>query len=164
MTNRMPENGTKAPGFSLLNADEQSVQLEDFRGKWLILYFYPKDNTPGCTTEALDFTALKGEFEKAGAVIAGVSPDSCKRHRNFIGKKGLTIELLSDPEHQALEAYGVWQLKKNYGREYMGVVRSTFLIDPEGSIEKTWGKVKVKGHAEAVLDALSRAKTETGRA
>lgn len=164
MTNNMPENGTKAPGFSLMNADEHPVELADFRGKWLVLYFYPKDNTPGCTTEALDFTALKGEFEKAGAVIAGVSPDSTKRHQNFIAKKDLTIELLSDPEHQALETYGVWQLKKNYGREYMGVVRSTFLIDPEGNIEKTWKKVKVKGHAEAVLDALSIARTETGRA
>ncbi len=154
MANSMPETGEKAPGFSLMNADERSVQLEDFRGKWLILYFYPKDNTSGCTIEALDFTALKDRFEKEGAVIVGVSADSCVKHRNFIEKKGLTIELLSDPEHLALEAYGVWQLKKGYGREYFGLVRSTFLIDPEGKIEKIWPNVRVKGHAEAVLDVL----------
>jgi len=163
MVNSIPDTGTMAPGFSLMNADEHLVELTDFRGKWLVLYFYPKDNTPGCTIEALDFTTLKGEFEQAGAVIAGVSPDASTKHRSFIGKKNLTIELLSDPEHQALEAYGVWQLKKNYGREYYGVVRSTFLIDPEGNIENTWTNVQVKGHAEAVLEALSRAKTENRR-
>ncbi|RLE24614.1 MAG: thioredoxin-dependent thiol peroxidase [Acidobacteria bacterium] len=153
----MPETGEKAPGFLLMNSKEKKVQLKDFKGKWLVLYFYPKDNTPGCTTEALDFTALKDKFKKAGAVVVGVSPDSCTRHRNFIDKKGLTVELLSDPEHQALERYGVWQLKKNYGREYFGVVRSTFLIDPEGVVVKVWPKVRVKGHAETVLDVLLKA-------
>lgn len=157
MANSMSEAGKKAPGFSLMNANEQLVQLEDFRGKWLVLYFYPKDNTPGCTTEALDFTALKGTFAKAGAVIVGVSPDSCTKHRNFIEKKDLAVQLLSDPEHVALEAYGTWQLKKNYGREYYGVVRTTFLINPEGKIEKIWPKVRVKGHAETVLNTLSQA-------
>ncbi len=148
------EAGSKAPGFVLMNSEEKPVSLSDFRGKWLVLYFYPKDNTPGCTTEALDFTALKNRFDNAGAKVVGVSPDSCKRHRNFIEKKGLTVELLCDPEHQALNAYGVWQLKKNYGREYFGVVRTTFLIDPEGKIERIWPKVRVKGHAETVLNTL----------
>ncbi len=157
MAKGMPETGEKAPGFLLMNSKEKKVQLKDFKGKWLVLYFYPKDNTPGCTTEALDFTALKDKFKKAGAVVVGVSPDSCTRHRNFIDKKGLTVELLSDPEHQALERYGVWQLKKNYGREYFGVVRSTFLIDPEGVVVKVWPKVRVKGHAETVLDVLLKA-------
>ncbi len=157
MANKIPETGEKAPGFLLMNAEEKTVQLEDFRGRWLVLYFYPKDNTPGCTTEALDFTALKEKFAKAGSVIVGVSPDSCKRHRNFIEKKELKIELLSDPEHQALEAYGVWQLKKNYGREYYGVVRSTFLIDPSGQIVKVWRKVRVKNHVQTVLDVLLEA-------
>ncbi|NOY24094.1 MAG: thioredoxin-dependent thiol peroxidase [Acidobacteria bacterium] len=158
MANHLLETGEKAPGFLLMNAEEEPVQLEDFSGKWLVLYFYPKDNTPGCTMEALDFTALKESFATAGSVIVGVSPDSCAKHRNFIGKKKLTIELLSDSEHQVLEAYGVWQLKKNYGREYYGVVRTTFLIDPEGKIEKIWPKVRVKGHAEAVLAALYESK------
>ena len=146
--------GERAPGFTLPNAMGRPVQLEDFKGKWVILYFYPKDNTPGCTTEALDFTGLKVKFAEAGAVIVGVSPDSCKKHQSFIEKKELTIELLGDPEHHAREAYGVWQLKKNYGREYYGVVRTTFLIDPEGKVIKAWPKVRVKGHAEAVLAAL----------
>ena len=154
MTEKLPETGHQAPDFLLMNGDEKWVKLEDFRGKWLVLYFYPKDNTPGCTTEALDFTALKKDFEKAGAVIVGVSPDSCKRHRNFIEKKELAIKLLCDPEHRALEAYGVWQLKKNYGREYMGVVRTTFLIDPDGKIARVWPRVRVKNHAQAVLDTL----------
>ncbi len=151
---KLPETGALAPAFSLMNADEEPVSLEDFRGKWVVLYFYPKDNTPGCTTEALAFSALKGSFENAGAVILGVSPDSCKRHRNFIEKKSLTIQLLSDPEHHVLEMYGVWQLKKNYGREYYGVVRTSFLIDPDGKVAGIWEKVRVKNHAEAVLNTL----------
>ncbi|NOZ14147.1 MAG: thioredoxin-dependent thiol peroxidase [Acidobacteria bacterium] len=146
--------GSQAPEFVLMNSEEKPVSLSDFRGKWLVLYFYPRDNTPGCTMEALDFTALKDRFDSAGAVIVGVSPDSCKRHRNFIEKKGLTVELLCDTEHRVLESYGVWQLKKNYGREYFGVVRTTFLIDPEGIVKEIWPKVRVKGHVETVLNML----------
>jgi peroxiredoxin Q/BCP len=118
------------------------------------LYFYPKDNTQGCTTEACDFTVALPDFEGLDAVILGVSPDSPKKHRNFIEKKELQITLLADEDKEVLESYGVWQLKKMYGREYMGVVRSTFLIDPDGKIAKIWDKVKVKGHVEAVKKEL----------
>lgn len=153
------ETGIAAPDVVLANADEQNVKISDYRGKWVVLYFYPKDNTPGCTTEAMDFTALKDRFAKESAVIVGVSPDSCKSHRNFRDKKDLTIELLSDPDQQALEAYGVWQKKNMYGKEYMGVVRTTYLIDPEGTIIHVWPKVKVKGHADAVLETLKDLKS-----
>ncbi len=146
--------GDKAPLFCLPNQDEEDVCLEDFKGKWIVLYFYPKDNTSGCTKEAIGFTEKKKEFEALNAIILGVSPDSPKSHRNFIQKKELTITLLSDQEHKVLETYGAWQLKKMYGREYMGVVRSTFLIDPEGKIAHIWPKVKVTGHVEDVLSKL----------
>jgi peroxiredoxin Q/BCP len=146
--------GDKAPGFSLKNQDDETVSLEQFAGKWVILYFYPKDNTSGCTVEAREFTAFKETFEKMDAVILGVSPDSAKSHRNFIAKKELGITLLSDPGHQLIEACGAWQLKKNYGREYYGVVRTTLLIDPEGKIAYLWPKVKAKGHAEIVKAKL----------
>jgi len=150
--------GDIAPDFCLPNQDNQEICLRDFRGKWVVLYFYPKDNTPGCTTEALDFTALKDEFEKEGAIILGVSPDSIKRHQNFIEKKDLKITLLSDEEKEVAKLYGVWQLKKNFGKEYMGIVRTTFLIDPEGKIAYIWPKVKVKGHAKEVLEKLKELK------
>ena len=151
------EIGEQAPDFSLENQAEENVTLKQFAGKWVILYFYPKDNTSGCTVEALEFTALKEAFEGRDAVILGVSPDSAKSHRNFIGKKELGITLLSDPHHKVIETYGAWQLKKNYGREYYGVVRSTVLIGPEGKIAYVWPKVKAKGHAgtvKAKLDEL----------
>ncbi len=154
----MLEVGQKAPEFCLPNQDSEEICLRDFAGSWVVLYFYPKDNTPGCTTEALDFTALKDEFEKEGAVIFGVSPDSVKKHCNFIEKKGLTVTLLSDEEKEAAQKYGVWQLKKMYGREYMGIVRSTFLIDPDGNIANIWNKVKVKNHAKEVLEKLKELK------
>ncbi len=150
--------GEQAPDFCLPNQDGEEICLRDFRGKWVVLYFYPKDNTPGCTTEALDFTALKEEFEKEGAVILGVSPDSIKRHQNFIAKKNLTITLLSDEDKEVLKKYGIWQLKKNFGKEYMGVVRTTFLIDPDGKIAYIWEKVKVKNHAKEVLEKLKELK------
>jgi len=150
--------GDKAPDFCLPNQDSEEICLRDFAGSWVVLYFYPKDNTPGCTTEALDFTALKSEFEKEGATILGVSPDSIKRHQNFITKKELQITLLSDEDKEVAQKYGVWQLKKMYGREYMGIVRSTFLIDPDGNIAEIWTKVKVKGHAQEVLEKLKELK------
>ena len=150
----MLQVGDKAPDICLPNQDGEEVCLRDLRGKWVVLYFYPKDNTPGCTTEAKDFTALLDAFEKLGATVIGVSPDSIKRHQNFIQKQELGLTLLSDEEKVACQAFGCWQLKKNYGREYMGVVRSTFIIDPDGNIAAVWEKVKVKGHAEEVLQAL----------
>lgn len=152
--------GDMAPQFCLPNQDSEEICLRDFAGSWVVLYFYPKDSTPGCTTEALDFTALKNEFEKEGATIFGVSPDSIKRHCNFIAKKELKITLLSDEEKEVAKAYDVWQLKKMYGKEYMGIVRSTFLIDPDGKIAKIWSKVKVKNHAQEVLESLRELKAQ----
>lgn len=151
----MLEVGSKAPEFCLPNQDETEICIRDLSGKWIVLYFYPKDNTPGCTTEACDFTAAMPEFDDLDAVILGVSPDSPKKHRNFIEKKELKITLLADESKEMLESYGVWQLKKMYGREYMGVVRTTYIIDPEGNIAAGWEKVKVKGHVEAVKEKLS---------
>jgi len=150
----MLSEGKEAPDFCLPDQDKREVCLSNFRGKWVVLYFYPKDNTSGCTREAQDFTEKLEEFEKLGAVILGVSPDSPKSHRNFREKKNLRVTLLSDQEHRVLETYGAWQLKKMYGREYYGVVRSTYLIDPEGRIARIWPKVKVKGHVEEVLNTL----------
>lgn len=150
MSNDTLKTGDNAPVFRLTDQDDQEVGLEDFKGKWVVLYFYPKDNTPGCTVEAVDFTGLKDELEALDTVVLGVSPDSTKSHRNFIAKKELTIRLLSDPDHKVIEQYGAWRLKKNYGREYYGVARSTYLIDPEGNIAHPWANVKAKGHAEAV--------------
>ena len=150
----MLEVGQKAPEFCLPNQDENEVCLRDLKGKWIVLYFYPKDNTPGCTTEACDFTENLPDFENLDAVVLGVSPDSPKKHRNFIEKKELGITLLSDEDKKVLEEYGVWQLKKMCGREYMGVVRTTFLIDPDGKIAAIWNKVKVKGHVQEVKEKL----------
>ena len=150
----MLAKGQKAPLFSLPNQDNQSTSLSNFKGKWVILYFYPKDNTPGCTIEALDFTKYNKEFEKNNAVILGVSPDSSKSHCNFIEKQTLNIQLLSDETHSVLEKYGVWGKKKFMGREYMGVLRTTVLIDPAGKIAHIWENVSVKGHAEDVLKEL----------
>jgi len=147
--------GQKAPEFCLPNQDSEEICLRDLRGSWIVLYFYPKDSTPGCTTEACDFSEALPDFAGLGATILGVSPDSIKRHQNFIAKKDLKITLLSDEDKAVLQSYGVWQLKKNYGREYMGVVRSTFLIDPDGAIAAIWEKVRVKGHAEAVKEKLA---------
>ncbi len=152
--NSLPETGQKAPDFQLPDADGVPVSLADFAGRWLVLYFYPKDNTSGCTAEALDFTAHEADFRALGAAVIGVSPDSCQSHRKFIDGKKLKVQLLSDPDHRVLEAYRVWQKKKMYGREYMGVVRSTFIIDPQGVIRHVWPKVKVKGHVEEVLAKL----------
>jgi len=150
----MLETGHKAPGFSLPDQTGEMRSLDDFKGKKLVLYFYPKDSTPGCTTEARDFSALKAEFEAENAVILGASKDSVKRHQNFIGKQDLAISLLSDEAGVLCEAYTVWVQKKLYGREYMGIERATFLIDEAGVIRNIWRKVKVKGHAAEVLEAV----------
>ncbi len=148
------EVGQKAPEFAPPNQRGEISKLADFAGQWLVLYFYPKDNTPGCSTEAVDFTALSPQFQQLNAVILGVSPDSEKSHCRFIEKHNLTIQLLSDPEHQLAEIYQVWGLKKFMGKEYMGIKRSTFLIDTQGNIAYIWSNVKVKAHAEAVLKKL----------
>ncbi len=145
---------TLAPDFCLPDHSGKEHCLRDYAGKWVVLYFYPKDNTSGCTREAKEFTEMKEEFEKLGAVIIGVSKDSPKSHAKFIEKHNLGILLLSDENHEVIEKYGAWGKKKNYGREYYGTVRSTFLIDPEGKIVKEWRKVRVAGHVEKVLNAL----------
>jgi thioredoxin-dependent peroxiredoxin len=150
----MLEVGQKAPEFCLPNQDDVEICLRDLKGKWVVLYFYPKDSTPGCTTEACEFTEAMPEFGNMDAIILGVSADSTKRHRNFIEKKELTITLLSDESTDMIQEYGVWQLKKNYGKEYMGIVRSTFIIDPKGVVQAVWDKVRVKGHVEAVKEKL----------
>lgn len=146
--------GDPAPDFSLQDQGESSVRLIDFKGKWVVLYFYPKDNTPGCTIEANDFTMSVKDFQKLNAVIFGVSPDSCQSHAKFVKNQSLKISLLSDPQHKILESYGVWQLKQFMGKEFMGVVRSTFVIDPDGKIAHFWRGVKADGHAEAVKEKL----------
>jgi peroxiredoxin Q/BCP len=147
----IPQVGQDAPDFSAKDRNDTIVELQDYLGRWLVLYFYPKDNTPGCTTEAKDFTAYAKEFEELGADIIGVSPDSAKSHCKFIDKHDLSLKLLSDPEHKVIKAYGAWRLKKFMGKEYMGVVRSTFLISPERKIVRVWDKVRVKAHVEKVL-------------
>lgn len=150
----LPKIDELSPDFTLRNASGEDVTLSDFRGKWVILYFYPKDNTSGCTQEAVDFSSLMPSFSERDAVIIGVSPDKQQSHVNFISKHDLKVELLSDPDHSVLEMYGVWQKKKLYGKEYYGVVRTTFLIDKEGIIRRKWDKVKVKGHADDVYQSL----------
>jgi thioredoxin-dependent peroxiredoxin len=143
--------GQPAPTFTAPDREGKSVSLQDFRDRWLVLYFYPKDNTPGCTTEAIEFTAQLPQFQALNTQIVGISPDSIASHGKFITKHNLEIILLSDPEHQIAEDYGVWQLKKFMGKEYMGIVRSTFAIDPGGKIVQIWSNVKVKNHVDTVL-------------
>ena len=147
-------NGKKAPGFCLPDENGREICLDDFKGKWVVLYFYPKDNTSGCTMEAKDFSSNMEKFEEMNAVVIGISPDSQESHKKFREKHGLNVILLSDESHEVMEKYGVWQLKKMYGREYYGVVRSTFLINPEGNIVHEWRKVRVKGHVDDVLRKL----------
>ena len=150
----MPAIGAKAPGFQLERDGGGKAGLADFKGRKLVLYFYPKDDTTGCTQEAKDFSALAGDFEKAGATVVGVSPDPARKHDKFKAKHGLAVTLLSDESTAMLQAYGVWKEKSMYGRKYMGVERTTFLIDAKGVIRQIWPKVKVAGHAEAVLGAV----------
>ncbi|WP_104750239.1 peroxiredoxin [Helicobacter cynogastricus] len=145
------EPNTLAPAFTLKNAQGQSVSLKDFLGKVVVLYFYPKDNTPGCTIEAQDFTKLKSAFQAKDAVILGVSPDDAKSHCHFIESEKLGIELLSDPNLEVLKAYGAYGAKNMYGKEIEGVIRSTFVIDKEGKIAHALYNVQAKGHAQRVL-------------
>lgn len=146
--------GDMAPEFELENSDGVSISLRDFRGKNVVLYFYPKDNTPGCTTEACEFSANYDEFIANDTVIVGVSPDSVKSHSGFIIKQNLKHILLSDINKDVAKAYGVWQVRKNYGKEYLGIVRTTFVIDKEGKIAKVYKSVKAAGHAAKVLADL----------
>ncbi|WP_395447229.1 thioredoxin-dependent thiol peroxidase [Aminobacter sp. UC22_36] len=148
------ETGQTAPQFALPRDGGGILTLSDFAGKPVVLYFYPKDDTSGCTAQAIDFTQLKPQFEKAGAVVIGVSPDSTKKHDKFKAKHQIGIDLVADEERKALEAYGVWAEKSMYGRKYMGVERSTFLIGADGKIARIWRKVKVPGHAAEVLEAV----------
>ncbi|MCH5336529.1 MAG: thioredoxin-dependent thiol peroxidase [Campylobacter sp.] len=146
--------GDKAPQFELLNQDGVKIALKDFIGKKVILYFYPKDNTPGCTTQACEFTQNYEKFMDKNAVIIGISPDSTKSHENFIKKFNLKHILLSDDEKEVSKAYGAWGLKKNYGKEYEGIIRSTFVIDEQGKIIKIYSNVRAKDHAFKVLEEL----------
>ncbi len=146
--------GAKAPEFDLATDGGGHITLDGLKGRTVVLYFYPKDDTTGCTNEAKDFTAAKAEFDKAGAVVIGVSKDSVASHAKFRKKYDLDIELGSDPEGAVVEAYGSWVEKSLYGRKYMGIDRSTFLIDGSGVLRRLWRKVKVPGHAAAVLEAV----------
>ncbi len=150
----MLEIGTKAPKFTLPDKDGNLVSLADFAGKKVVLYFYPRDNTPGCTRQACAFAGAYEEFKSINAVVIGISKDSVASHQKFAEKHGLPFILLSDPERSAIEAYGVWQEKKNYGKVSMGVVRSTFVIDENGVIEKVMPKVKPDTNAEEILTYL----------
>ena len=150
----MVEQGQQAPDFELASESGERVRLSDLRGKPVVLYFYPKDDTPGCTREACGFRDAYGEFEERGAVVLGVSPDDEASHARFKEKYGLPFTLLADPEHEVAEAYGAWREKKNYGKTYWGVHRSTFVIDPDGTVARAMYGVKPDGHPEQVLAAL----------
>jgi len=146
-----PPVGTKAPGFSALASDGRKLKLADFQGETVVLYFYPKDDTPGCTKEACGFRDSHDQFKRAGIVVLGVSPDSADSHRRFIEKFDLPFTLLIDEGHKICESYGVWQEKSNYGRKNMGVARTTFVIDPQGRIAHVFEKVRPEGHEAEVL-------------
>jgi peroxiredoxin Q/BCP len=146
--------GVEAPDFTLPEDGGEAVSLSDLRGKPVVLFFYPKDDTSGCTAEAIAFSLLRDKFDEAGAVVLGVSPDSPRSHAKFRAKHGLAVRLLSDEERTTLSDYGVWVEKSMYGRKYMGVERTTLLIDAQGRIARVWNKVKVPGHAEEVLAAV----------
>jgi peroxiredoxin Q/BCP len=161
LSERDPMQGMTAPVFCLPDAGNQSLCLDSFRGSWVVLYFYPKDNTSACTKEAKDFSSTAGDFKGLGAVILGVSPDPVKSHENFIKRQDLTVRLLSDTDHRVLLMYDVWRKKKMYGREYYGVERSTFLIRPNGEIAAVWRKVKVNDHVSEVRKRLEELIQET---
>lgn len=151
-----PEPGTPAPAFTLPSDSGQSVKLSDFKGQPVVLYFYPKDDTPGCTREACAFRDLKSEMTAAGAVVLGVSPDDVASHQKFRDKFQLNFPLLADQGHAVAEQYGAWREKNMYGKVSMGIQRSTFLIDPDGQIARVWKKVNVDGHDAAVLEAIKK--------
>jgi thioredoxin-dependent peroxiredoxin len=148
--------GSPAPTFSLESSEGDKVGLKDLNGRWVVLYFYPKDDTPGCTKEACDFRDAAPQLSKS-AIVLGVSPDSVASHQKFAGKYSLPFPLLADPEHAVAEKYGVWVEKSMYGRKYMGIERSTFVIDPAGKIVAIWRKVRVPGHIDEVLESLGGA-------
>ena len=150
----MPQIGDIAPDFTLPGTDGAEVTLSSLRPKAVVLFFYPRDNTPGCTKEAIGFSALKDEFAAQNTIIFGISKDDMKSHNKFVEKQDLSVELLTDAESDVCEAYEVWKEKSMYGKTYMGIERSTFLIDGEGKIAQVWRKVKVPGHVDAVIDAV----------
>ena len=152
---KMIEAGVKAPAFTLADQDNNKVKLTDLAGEWVVLYFYPKDDTPGCTTEACEFTVGIKAFEKLGATILGVSPDTVEKHRKFADKYKLKVTLLADTDRKVMEKYGAYGVKKMYGKEVMGVIRSTFIIDPKGKVAHVWKSVKAAGHAEKVREKLA---------
>ncbi|MEO0791096.1 MAG: thioredoxin-dependent thiol peroxidase [Pseudomonadota bacterium] len=150
----MLETGQKAPDFKLPGDREETIKLSGLKGQPVVVYFYPKDDTPGCTKEAIQFSELIGEFEDAGAAIIGISPDTAQKHDKFIKKHDLKVRLAADEDNGVAETYGVWVEKSMYGKTYMGVERATFLVDAKGKIARIWRKVKVPGHAAEVLDAV----------
>ena len=154
-----PQSGEPAPDFSLPDERGTTHRLSDQRGRWTVVYFYPKDDTPGCTTEACQFRDAETVIAERGADVWGISPDGARSHARFREKFGLPFTLLSDVDHTVAERYGAWQLKQSYGRESWGIQRSTFLVDPEGRVARAWPKVKADGHAAEVLDALEEARS-----
>ncbi len=149
-----PKEGDRAPDFTLPDQDGTAQKLSSYRGKWVLLYFYPKDDTPGCTTEACEFRDRLPEIERRGATVLGVSPDSVKSHQKFKAKYELPFTLLADPDHRVADAYGAWGEKKRFGRTYERILRTTYLIDEEGKIAEVFAKVKPKGHGGQVLESL----------
>ena len=155
MTQESGLTGSKAPAFTLPDQDGRSVDLAALRGSWVVLYFYPKDDTPGCTTQACEFTDSIKEFDRLDAVVLGCSPDSPASHATFAAKYSLKVRLVSDPEHEVMGRYGAWGEKTSYGRTFQGVIRSTVIIDPRGVVAHHWPTVKAAGHAAAVRDRLA---------
>ena len=156
----MLDTGDRLPDLPLLLSSGETTRTADYLGRWLILYFYPKDNTPGCTTEGLDFNARLPQFEALGATVLGVSRDSVKSHRNFCDRQGFRFALVSDADESLCHAFGVIREKNMYGRKVLGIERSTFLIDPQGTVVHAWRGVRVPGHAQAVLDTLKATATQ----
>ncbi len=164
----MVDVGSNAPDFHLKDQEGNTRSLSEFKGRWVVLYFYPKDNTPGCTKEACDFTALKPDFTRLDAIVIGVSPDKVESHQKFVERHDLDLILLSDPDKDVLRAYGAWGEKKNYGRVYEGVIRSTFIIGPDQKVRAVWRNVKVRQkrrgeevrHADLVKKRLEELKSE----
>jgi len=151
----MLKPGEAAPDFTLTAGDGETVRLQDLRGKPVVLYFYPRDDTPGCTLEGQEFTQLKSAFDGAGVTVYGISPDTAKQHQRFIQKCGLGIPLISDPDRRLIDSQGLWVEKKFMGRTYMGVARTTLLVGPDGTIEREWRDVKPSGHAAEVLETVN---------